>query len=80
MQYEQFVSSKLAMVSPSGIRDGFNGLLNPDHYPGGGIVRLSRESVRGIVHQGGTAGDAEIRPIHMFADLSVSPAGATNEA
>jgi ATP-dependent phosphofructokinase / diphosphate-dependent phosphofructokinase len=37
-----------------GIRDGFNGLLNPHHYPGGGIVRLSRESVRGIVHQGGT--------------------------
>ena len=37
-----------------GIRDGFNGLLNPDQYPGGGIVRLSRESVRGIVHQGGT--------------------------
>ena len=37
-----------------GIRDGFNGLLNPDQYPGGGVVRLSRESVRGIVHQGGT--------------------------
>src|SRR4029077_19217514 len=37
-----------------GIRDGFNGLLNPDQYSGGGIVRLSRESVRGIVHQGGT--------------------------
>ena len=37
-----------------GIRDGFNGLLYPEQYPGGGIVRLSRESVRGIVHQGGT--------------------------
>jgi 6-phosphofructokinase 1 len=37
-----------------GIRDGFNGLLNPDRYPGGGVVRLSRESVRGIVPQGGT--------------------------
>ena len=37
-----------------GIRDGFNGLLNPDQYPQGGVVRLSRESVRGIVHQGGT--------------------------
>jgi len=37
-----------------GIRDGFNGLMNPDQYAGGGIVRLSRESVRGIVHQGGT--------------------------
>jgi len=37
-----------------GIRDGFNGLLNPDRYAGGGVVRLSRQSVRGIVHQGGT--------------------------
>jgi 6-phosphofructokinase 1 len=37
-----------------GIRDGFNGLLNPDQYPGGGVVRLSRQSVRGIVHEGGT--------------------------
>ena len=37
-----------------GIRDGFNGLLNPGEYPKGGVVRLSRESVRGIVHQGGT--------------------------
>ncbi len=37
-----------------GIRDGFSGLLTPDLYPKGGVVRLSRESVRGIVHQGGT--------------------------
>lgn len=37
-----------------GIRDGFNGLLNPDQYSRGGVVRLSRESVRGIVHEGGT--------------------------
>jgi 6-phosphofructokinase 1 len=37
-----------------GIRDGFNGLLNPDQYPRGGVVRLTRESVRGITHEGGT--------------------------
>ncbi|MET0147348.1 MAG: ATP-dependent 6-phosphofructokinase [Ilumatobacteraceae bacterium] len=37
-----------------GIRDGFGGLLTPELYPKGGVVRLSRESVRGIVHQGGT--------------------------
>ncbi|MET0577596.1 MAG: 6-phosphofructokinase, partial [Ilumatobacteraceae bacterium] len=37
-----------------GIRDGFSGLLTPELYPKGGVVRLSRESVRGIVHQGGT--------------------------
>jgi len=37
-----------------GIRDGFNGILNPQHYPGGGVVRLTRDSVRGIAHLGGT--------------------------
>ena len=37
-----------------GIRDGFGGLLTPELYPRGGVVRLTRESVRGIVHQGGT--------------------------
>ncbi|WP_238889548.1 6-phosphofructokinase [Mycobacterium sp. IDR2000157661] len=37
-----------------GIRDGFTGLLNPEHYPEGGLVELTRESVRGILHRGGT--------------------------
>ncbi|CAB4363242.1 MAG: ATP-dependent 6-phosphofructokinase [Actinobacteria bacterium] len=37
-----------------GIRDGFNGLMNPEEYPQGGVVRLGREEVRGIVHLGGT--------------------------
>jgi phosphofructokinase-like protein len=37
-----------------GIRDGFNGLLFPDQYPDGGLVELTRDRVRGIVHQGGT--------------------------
>lgn len=37
-----------------GIRDGYNGLLFPDEYPDGGLLELTRESVRGIVHQGGT--------------------------
>lgn len=37
-----------------GIRDGFNGLLSPERYPDGGIVALTRESVRGITHLGGT--------------------------
>lgn len=37
-----------------GIRDGFNGLLLPEEYPEGGVVELSRESVRGISHLGGT--------------------------
>ncbi len=37
-----------------GIRDGFNGLLFPERYPDGGLVELTRDRVRGIVHQGGT--------------------------
>jgi 6-phosphofructokinase 1 len=37
-----------------GVRDGYNGLLVPEQYPDGGLIRLDRESVRGITHLGGT--------------------------
>lgn len=38
-----------------GIRDGFNGLMNPQRYPDGdGLVGLTRANVRGIVPLGGT--------------------------
>lgn len=37
-----------------GIRDGYNGLLLPEQYVEGGLVRLTRERVRGITHLGGT--------------------------
>lgn len=37
-----------------GIRDGFNGILQPERYPKGGLVLLTREQVRGIAHLGGT--------------------------
>ena len=37
-----------------GIRDGYNGLLLPERYADGGMVRLTRQSVRGITHLGGT--------------------------
>ncbi len=37
-----------------GIRDGYNGLLEPESYPDGGVIPLTRESVRGITHLGGT--------------------------
>ncbi len=37
-----------------GIRDGFNGLLLPEEYPDGGLIELTRDRVRGIIHQGGT--------------------------
>lgn len=37
-----------------GIREGFNGLLLPENYVEGGLVRLTRERVSGITHLGGT--------------------------
>jgi ATP-dependent phosphofructokinase / diphosphate-dependent phosphofructokinase len=37
-----------------GIREGFNGLLMPERYVEGGIIRLTRDTVRGITHLGGT--------------------------
>lgn len=37
-----------------GIRDGYNGLLLPEQYVEGGLVRLTRDGVRGITHLGGT--------------------------
>ena len=37
-----------------GIREGFNGLLMPENYVEGGLVRLTHERVRGITHLGGT--------------------------
>jgi 6-phosphofructokinase 1 len=37
-----------------GIRDGYNGLLQPEEYGEKGLVRLNRAKVRGITHLGGT--------------------------
>lgn len=37
-----------------GIRDGYNGLLDPASDPRGGLVRLDRDAVRGLTHLGGT--------------------------
>ncbi|MCA1732539.1 MAG: 6-phosphofructokinase, partial [Acidobacteria bacterium] len=37
-----------------GIRDGYNGLLLPEQYVDGGLIPLTRESVRGITPLGGT--------------------------
>jgi 6-phosphofructokinase 1 len=37
-----------------GIRDGYNGLLMPEQFVDGGLVRLTRDRVRGITHLGGT--------------------------
>lgn len=37
-----------------GIRDGYDGILHASEYPDGGIIQLTRASVRGITHLGGT--------------------------
>lgn len=37
-----------------GIRDGYNGLFLPDQYPEGGLMHLTRESVKNITPMGGT--------------------------
>src|ERR1700758_1933210 len=37
-----------------GIRDGFDGLLEPERYPNGGVIELRRSLVREIAHLGGT--------------------------
>jgi 6-phosphofructokinase 1 len=37
-----------------GIRDGYNGLLNPEDFPSGGIIPLTGHSVAGVTHLGGT--------------------------
>jgi 6-phosphofructokinase len=37
-----------------GIRDGYNGLLLPQQFVGGGVIPLTRDAVRGITPLGGT--------------------------
>jgi ATP-dependent phosphofructokinase / diphosphate-dependent phosphofructokinase len=37
-----------------GIRDGYDGFLEPQNYPDGGLIELRRSSVREISHTGGT--------------------------
>ncbi|MBI3285658.1 MAG: ATP-dependent 6-phosphofructokinase [Burkholderiales bacterium] len=37
-----------------GIREGFNGILQPERYPVDGVFRLTAAQVRGIGHLGGT--------------------------
>jgi ATP-dependent phosphofructokinase / diphosphate-dependent phosphofructokinase len=37
-----------------GIHDGYAGILAPKNYPHGGVIPLTRDTVRGITSQGGT--------------------------
>ncbi len=61
-----------------GIRDGFNGILFPERYVEGGVIRLTRERVRGIAHLGGTILGSTNRgnPLHFPTRL---PDGSMGE-
>lgn len=67
-----------------GILDGYNGILNPSHYPHGGVVSLGWDQVRGIAHLGGTIlgttnrGDPTRYPVRN-TDGTVSFADRTND-
>ena len=37
-----------------GIRNGFDGIMYPEHFPDGGMIQLDSDAVRGISHMGGT--------------------------
>ena len=67
-----------------GVREGFNGVLFPERYPDGGMVRLNRDRVRGITHLGGTIlgttnkGNPLAYPLRM-PDGSVQTVDRTDE-
>ena len=37
-----------------GIRNGYDGILHPEDFPGDGTIQLDHDAVRGIAHTGGT--------------------------
>jgi ATP-dependent phosphofructokinase / diphosphate-dependent phosphofructokinase len=47
-------AAEKAGIEVLGLREGYDGVLEPQDYPEGGVVRLDRRSVRGIAHLGGT--------------------------
>lgn len=47
-------AAEKAGIEVLGIREGYDGLLEPHDYPEGGVVPLQRRSVAGIAHLGGT--------------------------
>jgi 6-phosphofructokinase 1 len=61
-----------------GIRDGFNGILFPERYSEGGVMRLTREKVRGIGNLGGTMLGTTNKgnPLHFPIKM---PDGSTRE-
>ena len=47
-------AAEKAGIEVLGIREGYDGLLEPHDYPEGGVLRLDRRQVQGIAHLGGT--------------------------
>lgn len=47
-------AAEKAGIEVLGIREGYDGLLEPQDYPEGGWIRLDRRMVQGISHLGGT--------------------------
>lgn len=65
-----------------GIRDGFNGILFPERYADGGVVRLTRDKVRNIGHLGGTVIGTTNRgnPFHFPTRMPDGSVGETDRS
>jgi 6-phosphofructokinase 1 len=61
-----------------GIREGYDGLLDPQNYPDGGLVPLTREIVQHIAHLGGTILGTTNRG-NPFKHVVTQPDGTTRE-
>jgi 6-phosphofructokinase 1 len=61
-----------------GVRDGYDGLLYPEQYPDGGVLKLDRAAVRGISQLGGTILGTTNRG-NPFRQVVSKPDGSTEE-
>jgi len=61
-----------------GIRDGYDGILEPQRYPNGGVIELKRSTVREISHLGGTILGTTNRG-NPFRRVVASPDGSKQE-
>lgn len=61
-----------------GIREGYDGLLEPERYPDSGLIELKRSTVREIPHLGGTILGTTNRG-NPFRRVVKDPSGSTRE-
>jgi 6-phosphofructokinase 1 len=61
-----------------GIREGYDGILDPQNYPDGGLVQLTRSAVQHITHLGGTILGTTNRG-NPFKHIVAQPDGTTRE-